>query len=137
MAQTFSEGEVYNYTTTGAVANGALKIIGRMAGVALNSATGAGQSIALALTGVHTLTAVATGAKATGSLVGYRTTGPANAPLSVSCVAAACTGIAWSATGGTQKYGTKYVIGTVWQGAASAATTLKVKLHGGPMAALL
>ena len=137
MAQTYSEGEVYNYTTTGAVANGALKIIGRMAGVALNSATGAGQSIALALTGVHTLTSVATGAKTAGSLVGYRTTGTPG--LSVTCVAAACTGAAWSAhpTSGVVTYGSRYVIGTVWEGAASAATSLKVKLHGGPIVALL
>jgi predicted RecA/RadA family phage recombinase len=133
MAQSYSDGEIMNYTTTGAVANGALKIIGRRAGVALQSATGSGQVIALAMTGVHTLPAVATGAKATGSLVGYRTTGTAG--LSVSCVAAGCTGVVWSAhpTSGVVTYGTKYVIGTVWQGAATTATTLKVKLHGGPI----
>ena len=134
MAQTLSEGNVYNYTTTGAVNNGELRVINRMAGVALESATGSGKKIALALDGVFTLQAVATGAKAAGSLVGYRTT---DSQLKVSAVAAGCTGVAWSATGGVQVYGTKYAVGTIWETATAAATSVKVKLVGGPMAALL
>jgi predicted RecA/RadA family phage recombinase len=66
MAQSLSEGSVTNYTTTGAVANGELKVINRMAGVALTAATGAGKNIALALEGVFTLAAVATGVKTRG-----------------------------------------------------------------------
>jgi predicted RecA/RadA family phage recombinase len=133
MAQSLSEGSVFNYTTTGAVTNGQLVVLGRMAGVALNSATGAGQKVALALDGVHSLAAIATGTKALGLPVGYRTSGG----LKVSAVAAGCTGVAWSATGGVQVYGTKYCIGTIWEAAASAATSVKVRLHGGPLAALL
>ena len=136
MAQTFSEGEILNYTTTGAVANGELKILNRIAGVALTSATGSGQSIALALTGVHTLTAVATGVKTRGLPVGYRTTGGV---LKVSAIAAACTGAAWSAhpTSGVVTYGSRYVVGTIWQTATASATTVKVNLIGGPILALL
>ena len=137
MAQTLSEGEVFNYTATGATANGQLVIVGRMAGVALTAATGTGQVIGLALTGVHRLQAVPTGVKTVGTLVGYRTTG--TQPKSVTCIAAAATGVAWSAhpTSGVVTYGTKYVIGTVWETATATATTFKVKLHGGPMQALL
>lgn len=134
MAQTLSDGMVYNYTTTGAVSNGELKVINRMAGVALTSATGASQSIGLALEGVFSLAAVATGVKTAGLPVGYRTTG---SQLKVSAVAAGCTGVAWSATGGVQVYGTKYVVGHIWETATAAATSVKVKLIGGPMPALL
>ena len=39
MAQTIQEGERFQYTATGAVANGELKVVNRMAGVALTAAT--------------------------------------------------------------------------------------------------
>jgi predicted RecA/RadA family phage recombinase len=136
MAQSLSEGSVFNYTTTGDVTNGELIVLGRMAGVALNSAT-TGQKVALALDGVHSLAAIPTGTKALGLPVGYRTSGG----LKVSAVAAGCTGVAWSGAGPTAgvvvTYGTKYCIGTIWEAAASAATSVKVRLHGGPLAALL
>jgi predicted RecA/RadA family phage recombinase len=137
MAQTLSEGEVLNYTATGATANGQLVIANRMAGVALTAATGAGQVIGLGLTGVYNLQAVATGVKTQGLPVGYRTTG--TQPFSVTAVAAACTGVAWSAhpTSGVVTYGTRYIIGTVWETATATATTMKVKLHGGPLMALV
>lgn len=120
MAQTISEGEIFNYTTTGAVSNGELRVINRMAGVALTSATGAGQKVALALEGVFSLTAVATGAKTAGNRVFYRTTGGVAKAAFVSGVAT----------------GAKYTIGTVWETATAASTTCKVKLIGGPLAAI-
>lgn len=120
MAQTLNEGEVFNYTTTGAVANGELKVVNRMAGVALTSATGAGQKIALALEGVFSLAAVATGAKTQGNRVFYRTTGS-------QLKAAFASGVAT---------GAKYTVGTVWETATAASTTVKVKLIGGPLAAI-
>ena len=120
MAQSLSNGEITNYTTTGAVANGELKVINRMAGVALTAATGAGQNIALALEGVFTLAAVATGVKTRGLRAMYRSTG---SQLKVTCV---------SGVAGTGKYS----IGTIWETATAASTTVKVRLHGGVLAAL-
>lgn len=120
MAQTISEGEIYNYTTTGAVANGELRVINRMAGVALTSATGAGQKVAIALEGVYSLAAVATGAKTVGNRVFYRTTG----------------GVLKAAFASGVATGAKYTVGTVWETATAASTTCKVKLIGGPLAAI-
>lgn len=120
MAQTISEGMVYNYTTTGALANGQLKIVNRMAGVALTAATGAGQQVALALEGVYDLAAVATGAKTAGNRVFYRTTGGVSKAVFASGTAT----------------GAKYTIGTVWETATAASTTCKVRLIGGPLAAI-
>lgn len=120
MAQSYSEGEILNYTTTGAIANGELKVINRIAGVALASATGSGQKVALALEGVFSLAAVATGAKTLGNRVFYRTTGSQLKAVFAS----------GSATGA------KYTIGTVWETATAAATTVKVRLVGGPLAAI-
>lgn len=115
MAQTLSEGEVFNYTTTGAVANGQLLVINRMAGVALTSATGAGQKIALGMEGVYPLASAATGAKTQGLRAMYRTTG---SQLKVTVASGTATGA-------------KYSIGTVWETATATATSVKVKLHGG------
>ncbi len=120
MAQSLSDGDIINYTTTGAVTNGELKVINRMAGVALASATGSGQSIALALKGVFTLAAVATGVKTRGLRAMYRSTG---SQMKITCV---------SGVAGTGKYS----IGTIWETATAASTTVKVKLHGGVLAAL-
>lgn len=120
MAQTLSEGNVFNYTTTGAVSNGELKVINRMVGVALESATGSGKKIGLALDGVFSLDAVATGVKTQGLRAMYRSTGSKLKVTTVSGVA------------GTGKYS----IGTIWETATAAATTVKVKLHGGVLAAL-
>ena len=129
MPQSLQQGDTLTYTTTGAVTAGHLLTVNRLAGVALDSATGAGKKIAVALDGVFDLAAVATGAKAAGSLVGFRTTG---SQLKVSAVAAACTGAAWATTGSTLAGG-RYAIGHVWETATAAATTMKVKLIGGPM----
>ena len=120
MTQSNSDGQVYNYTATGVVTNGQLRVINRMAGVALNAATGAGQKVAIALTGVYSLAAVATGAKTAGNRVFYRATGGVYKCAFVSGVAT----------------GAKYTVGTVWETATAASTTCKVKLIGGPLAAI-
>lgn len=118
MAQTLQNGAVYQYTTTGAVANGQLLIINRMAGVALNSATGAGQKIGVALEGVYQVAAVATGVKTAGLRAMYRSTGSQMKVTTVSGVAG---------TG-------KYTVGMIWETATAASTTVKIKLVGGPIA---
>lgn len=117
MAQSLQDGEVYQYTTTGAVSNGQLLVINRMAGVALNAATGAGQKIGVALKGVFQVAAVATGVKTAGLRVMYRSTGSQMKVTTVSGVAG---------TG-------KYIVGNVWETATAAATTVKIKLIGGPI----
>ena len=120
MSQTLQEGAVYQYTTTGAVSNGHLLIIGRTAGVALNAATGAGQKIGVAMEGVFQVAAVATGVKTAGLRAMYRSTG---SQMKVTCV---------SGVAGTGKY----TIGTIWETATAASATVKVKLLGGPIAAI-
>lgn len=120
MAQTYSKGEVLNYTATGAITNGELKIINRMAGVALHSATGSGVVTAIALEGVFNIASVATGAKTQGNRVFYRTTGSQKKAVFASGTAT----------------GAKHTIGTVWETATAAATTVKVRLIGGPMGVL-
>lgn len=120
MAQSLQDGNVYQYTTTGAVTNGALLVINRMAGVALDSATGSGKVISVALNGVFSLASVATGVKTVGLRAMYRSTGSA---LKITCV---------SGVAGTGKY----TVGHIWETATAASTTVKVKLIGGPIAAL-
>lgn len=117
MAQKLQDGGVYQYTTTGAVANGQLLVINRMVGVAMDAATGAGKKIAVALEGVFAVAAVATGAKTAGNKVFYRTTGSQLKAVFASGVAT----------------GAKYTMGTVWESAATSATSVKVKLVGGPL----
>ena len=131
MAQTLSEGAVFNYTTTtGAVANGDLLVIGQRVGVALNSATGAGQVIGLALEGVFNVLCAATGTMTAGNAIYYRATGSSNGKATV-CVRTAATG--YLATGSNIKYAR--TVGTLWETKTSGATrtSVKVKLVGGPM----
>lgn len=125
MAKSISDGSIYNYTSTGAVTNGELRIVNRMAGVCLNAATGSGVMVPVALDGVYNLSAVATGEKSAGSLVYCRTTG---SQWKVTCVAAGATG-ATGATGSEKAF----VVGTVFETATAAATTLNVRLIGAPM----
>ena len=120
MSQSLQEGTVYQYTTTGAVSNGQLLILGRTAGVALNAATGAGQKISVAMEGVFSVASRPTGVKTAGLRALYLATGGVNR---VTCV---------SGVAGTGKY----TIGTIWETAASSATTVKIKLIGGPIAAI-
>lgn len=120
MAQSLQDGKTFQYTTTGAVVNGQLLILGRTVGVALNSATGAGQKIGVAMEGVFSVASVATGAKTAGLRAMYRSTG---SQMKVTCV---------SGVAGTGKY----TIGTIWETAATSATAVKVKLVGGPIAAI-
>lgn len=118
MSQSLQEGGVYQYTTTGAVSNGQLLVINRMVGVALNSATGAGQKIGVALEGVFQVAAVATGAKTAGNRAFVRTTGSQYKVALLSGVAT----------------GAKYTVGTIWETATATSTTVKIKLLGGPLA---
>jgi len=120
MSQSLQEGQVFQYTATGAVANGELKVINRLPGVALTAATGAGQKISLAVEGVFQLAAVATGVKTQGLRAMYRSTGSQLKITTVSGVA------------GTGKYS----VGVIWETATAASTTVKVKLHGGPIGVL-
>lgn len=120
MAYSVQDGEKLQFTTAGAVANGQLLVQNRLAGVALTSATGSGQKITLALSGVFELAAVATGAKTQGNRVFYRTTGGVFKAVFASGTAT----------------GAKYTIGNVWETATAAATTVKVRLVGGPLAAI-
>lgn len=125
MAQTFSEGNVFNYTTTGAVANGDLLVVNQRAGVALESATGAGKVIGLALEGVFDVLCATTGAMNAGGTAYYRTATGKKAR--VAAVIAAATGTA---------SGMSRAVGMLWETKASGAsrTSIKVKLVGGPMA---
>ena len=134
MAQSLSEGSVFNYTTTTGdspvVANGDLLVVGQRVGVALNSSTGAGQVIALALDGVFNVLAHTTGNLTAGDAAYYSLTSGVKAKVRVK---AASTG--YLATGANIKY--SRTIGTIWEtkaGATSGRTTIKIKLIGGPMA---
>jgi predicted RecA/RadA family phage recombinase len=114
MAQTYSEGSVLNYTTTAAVTNGALLILGNTPAVALNTATGASEVIAVATEGVFDLVRKASaGNVAMGYKAYYVTTGGVNKVTSV------------AASG-------KH-IGVYAATTTTDATTCKVKLLGGPV----
>ena len=125
MAQTISEGEVFNYTATGAVINGDLIVVGQRVGVALNAATGAGQVIGLALEGVFNVACAATGTITAGNAAYYRIGTTGTKTMKAVPLAAA--------TGTTS--GMARSIGTFWETKTSGATrtTVKVKLIGGPM----
>jgi predicted RecA/RadA family phage recombinase len=131
MAQSFSEGSVFNYTTTTGgspvIANGDLLVVEKMVGVALNSSTGAGQVIAVALDGVFEVAAHTTGNLTAGDAAYYRTV--SGVKVQVRAYAAA-TG--YVATGAVKNART---IGTIWEtkGATAGRTKIKVKLVGGPM----
>jgi predicted RecA/RadA family phage recombinase len=123
MAQTLSEGEVFNYTTTGAVTNGDMLVVGQRVGVALTAATGSAQVIGLALEGVYDVMCATTGTMTAGNVAYYRT---ATGKKCKAAVLGAATGTA---------SGMGRAIGTFWETKTSGAsrTTIKVKLIGGPM----
>ncbi len=123
MAQTLSEGEVFNYTATGAVANGDMLVVGQRVGVALNAATGAGQVIGLALEGVFNVACATTGTITAGNVACHQII---SGKAARAAVLAAATGL----TSGMGR-----AIGTFWETKTSGATrtTVKVKLIGGPM----
>lgn len=120
MAQSYAEGDVLNYTTAAAVANGQLLMIGRTAGVALEAATGSGVVIPVAMEGVFEVASVATGVKTVGLRAMVRATGGL---CKITCVSGR------ASTG-------KYTVGTIWETAATTATSVKIKLIGGPLAAI-
>jgi len=138
MAQTYSEGEVFNYTASGAIVNGQLLVHNKRAGVALNAATGAGQVIGLALDGVFELIAHTTGTLTIGNPAYARTTGGVLQVVATSAVATGnvlFTRGAHSSPTGSIRLAPS--VGTIWETKASGVRTtgskIKVKLVGGPM----
>lgn len=118
MAYSVSNGDVINYTTSGAVTNGALLILGDTPVVALNSAAGAAESIAVAVKGVFSLSRKASaGLVAVGRKAYYVTTGGVNKITSV-------------AASGKQ-------VGIYAETTTTDATTCKIRLLGGPMTVAL
>ena len=114
MAQSMGEGDVLAYTTAGAVTNGALLIVGATPGVALNSATGSGVVISVAIEGEFVLAKkAAAGTVTQGSKAYYMTTGSTNQATAVAA-SGKCIGLFTEAT-------------------TTAATTCKVRLVGGPL----
>ena len=106
-------GDVLETVATGAVTKGWLIKRGDIRGIALNSATGAGAALRLAIGGVWTVDKIAAASTslAVGGKVYARATGSAGRQK----VLGAATGV---------------VIGTAWEAAVTGATTAKVKLHG-------
>lgn len=114
MAQSISDGCILNYTTTAAVTNGALLILNDLPVVALNTATGSGELIAVATEGVFTLTRKASaGGVAMGKKAYYVATGGVNKITSV-------------AASGKQ-------VGVYAATTTTDATSCSVKLLGGPI----
>lgn len=114
MAQSIYSGEKFNYTTSGAVTNGALLILGNTPAVALSAATGSGKSIAVATEGVFTLTRKASaGNVGLGNRAYYIATGGVNKITSVA--------------------GAGTMVGCYAEATTTASTTCKVKLLGGPI----
>jgi predicted RecA/RadA family phage recombinase len=119
-------GNIYQHSASAAITKGRLLRVGtRLVGVPLISATGAAVKISVALDGIHQLDSVATGAKAAGAKCYFRSTG---SQYKVAMTATGSTG----ATGATGSR-TAFVIGTLWEAAATTATTVKVRLVGRPM----
>jgi predicted RecA/RadA family phage recombinase len=125
MAQSLQAGRIYQYTTSGLVTAGQLAVINKMAGVILSSNSATGDKVSIALEGVARLTAVATGAKTAGALAYYRSTG---SQLKVAATATGSVG-ATGATGSRKAT----CIGTIWETATATATSVLVKLLGGPL----
>lgn len=106
-------GEVLDTVATDAVTKGWLVKRGSVLGVALNTATGAGAALRLAISGVWTVDKIA--AASTNTVVGGKVYGRA------------------TGTAGRQKalaVATGAVIGTAYEAAVTGATTVKVKLLG-------
>jgi predicted RecA/RadA family phage recombinase len=97
--------------------------------VALTSATGSGQTIGLALTGVFNVACATTGTITLGNAAYYRIATTGTKVMKAVPVAAAATGGIATATG------MRRTIGTFWETKTSGAsrTTVKVRLIGGPM----
>ena len=112
MAYTIQSGDKLDYTCTGAVSNGELKVIGNTVGMALTAGT-TGDLIAMQISGVVSATkdAGASSGWAVGGRVYYMTTG---STIKLTGVAAAGA-----------------MIGTGFVAATTGATSGTVKLNGG------
>lgn len=106
-------GDVMTITSAGAVTAGAVVLQGSLAGVALNAASGAGQSVNVALTGVFSLPKTGSQAWTVG------------------------VPIYWTGTAATTVASTNKMIGTAWEAVTDAAgnTIGKVRLNGGAVTA--
>ena len=114
MAQSLREGDALDYTTTAAVTNGALLIVGDTPVVALTAKDAGSGTIAVATEGVFQLTRKASaGNVGVGNKAYYIATGGVNKITSV-------------ATSGK-------AVGIYAETTTTAATTAKVKLMGGPV----
>jgi predicted RecA/RadA family phage recombinase len=114
MAYSIYEGEVLTYTTTSAVTNGALLIVGDTPAVALNAKSTGSSSISIATEGVFELTRKASaGNVGVGNKAYYVTTGGVNKVTSV-------------ATSGK-------CIGIYAETTTTGATTCLVRLIGAPL----
>lgn len=118
MAQTLYEGEVLEFTTAGAVTNGALLIVGDTPAVALVAATATGEKISVATEGVFALVRKASaGNVGQGNKAYYVATGGVNKVTSVAA-SGKCIGVYADAT-------------------TTSSTTCNVKLLGGPITVAL
>lgn len=106
-------GDILDTVATGAVTKGWLIKRGSVLGVALNSATGAGAPLRLAIAGVWTVDKIA--AASTNTVVGGKVYGRATGAAGRQKALAVATGA---------------VIGTAFEAAVTGATTVKVKLLG-------
>ena len=114
MALMIQEGEALTYTTTSAVTNGALLIIGDTPVVAMNAKSTGSGSITVATEGVFQIDRKASaGNVGLGNKAYYVTTGGVNKVTSVAA-SGKCIGLYAEAT-------------------TTGATTCKVKLVGGPV----
>lgn len=104
-------GDTIKIVSTGVVAAGALVLQGSLAGVAINGATGAGQEVELALTGVYRLPKTSAQAWTVG------------AP------------IYWTGTECTTTASTNKMIGTAYAVADNPSATGLVRLNGGAVTA--
>lgn len=106
-------GEILDTVATGAVTKGWLIKRGAILGVALNSATGAGAALRLAIAGVWNMDKIA--AASTNTVVGGKVYGRATGSAGRQKALAVATGA---------------VIGTAFEAAVTGATTVKVRLIG-------
>lgn len=118
MAQSIREGDTLDYTTTSAVTNGALLIVGDTPAVALTEKAAGSGTISVATEGVFTLTRKASaGNVALGNKAYYVTTGGVNKITSVAASGKA--------------------VGVYAAATTTAATSCSVKLLGGPVTVAL
>lgn len=116
MAQSTREGVCLDYTTTSAITNGALLILGDTPAVALNTKAAGSGTISVATEGVFTL---------------VRKASAGNVGLGNKCYYVATGGVNTITSATTT--GTDTVVGVYAAATTTDATTCSVKLLGGPV----